>query len=130
MEFSPGINALVGVNGMGKTHLMKACYAAYDVAKSGGSFAAKLNGVCLPANGSLHRLIKQGATSAAVAVRIGELVLDVQFTGEVSLGQDAVSLDATSVKLPLASVYILPKEMLSNAPGFLGFPDYPVRRLM
>ena len=30
VEFSPGINALVGANGTGKTHLMKACYAACD----------------------------------------------------------------------------------------------------
>lgn len=28
VEFSPGINALIGANGTGKTHLMKACYAA------------------------------------------------------------------------------------------------------
>ena len=27
VEFSPGINALIGANGTGKTHLMKACYA-------------------------------------------------------------------------------------------------------
>ena len=26
--FSPGINALIGANGTGKTHLMKVCYAA------------------------------------------------------------------------------------------------------
>ena len=33
VEFSPGINALIGANGTGKTHLMKACYAACDVSK-------------------------------------------------------------------------------------------------
>ena len=31
MEFSPGINVIIGENGTGKTHLMKALYAA-DVA--------------------------------------------------------------------------------------------------
>ena len=35
VEFSPGINALIGANGTGKTHLMKACYAACDFRKGG-----------------------------------------------------------------------------------------------
>ena len=35
VEFSPGINALIGANGTGKTHLMKACYAACDVSERG-----------------------------------------------------------------------------------------------
>ena len=119
VEFSPGINALVGANGTGKTHLMKACYAACDVAKNGGGFAGKLNVVFLPTNGVFHRLIKQGAAAAAAAVYIGEMVFDVQFNGEVSLGLDAVSRDATGIELPIASVYIPPKETLSIAPGFL-----------
>ena len=28
MEFSPGINVIIGENGTGKTHLMKALYSA------------------------------------------------------------------------------------------------------
>lgn len=30
MEFSPGINVIIGENGTGKTHLMKALYSALD----------------------------------------------------------------------------------------------------
>ena len=37
LTLSPGINVLVGANGTGKTHLMKACYAACEVSKSGGA---------------------------------------------------------------------------------------------
>ena len=48
VEFSPGINALIGANGTGKTHLMKACYAACDAFKTGDNFAEKLIGVFLP----------------------------------------------------------------------------------
>ena len=29
MEFSPGINVIIGENGTGKTHLMKALYSAF-----------------------------------------------------------------------------------------------------
>ena len=38
MEFSPGINVFVGANGTGKTHIMKVCYAACDVSKTGYDF--------------------------------------------------------------------------------------------
>ena len=30
MEFSPGINVIIGENGTGKTHLMKALYSACE----------------------------------------------------------------------------------------------------
>ena len=44
VEFSPGINALVGANGTGKTHLMKACYAACDFAKTEAVFGGRWSG--------------------------------------------------------------------------------------
>ena len=42
LELSSGINVLVGANGTGKTHLMKVCYAACEVSKTGESFTEKL----------------------------------------------------------------------------------------
>ena len=48
LALSPGINVLLGANGTGKTHLMKVCYAACDVSKTGASFAEKLAQVFLP----------------------------------------------------------------------------------
>ena len=47
VEFSPGINALVGENGTGKTHLMKACYAACDFRKTPEYFGEKLVSILL-----------------------------------------------------------------------------------
>ena len=44
VEFSPDINALVGANEMGKTHLNEArVYAAYDVSKTGDDLMSSLN---------------------------------------------------------------------------------------
>ncbi len=119
VEFSPGINAFVGANGTGKTHLMKVCYAACDVSKTGDSFQKKLLQIFLPSGRHFSRLVKQGATSAEAAVYVGEVVLDVQFSAEVSLGSDALPSESAQAGLPIVSVYILPKEMLANAPGFL-----------
>ena len=48
LELSPGINVLVGANGTGKTHLMKVCYAACDVSKTGKGFADKLVRIFMP----------------------------------------------------------------------------------
>ena len=48
LEPSPGINALVGANGTGKTHLMKVCYAACYISKFLETipFIRKLGSVC------------------------------------------------------------------------------------
>ena len=43
IRFSPGINVFTGENGTGKTHILKAAYAACDIAKSKESFAEKIN---------------------------------------------------------------------------------------
>lgn len=120
VEFSPGINALVGANGTGKTHLMKACYAASDVVRSGGGFSGKLNGVFVPSGGDFCRLIQQGAKAATVEVYFGAERLDVQVSKEgIQMGIDSVSADSSWAGSPIASVYIPAKDMLANAPGFL-----------
>ena len=119
VEFSPGINAFIGENGTGKTHLMKVCYAACDVAKSGDSFRDKLLGVFLPSGGYLHRLIKQQEVSASAEVHIGNEVLDIQFSSGIELGIDRVNNGRRRQGLPIESVYVPVKEMLANAPGFL-----------
>ena len=119
VEFSPGINALVGANGTGKTHLMKVSYAACDVSKTGESFQKKLLRIFLPSGRHFSRLVKQGVTSAGAAVYLGEVVLDAQFSAEVSLGLDALPDESAQAGLPIVSAYIPPKEILANAPGFL-----------
>ncbi len=54
LELSPGLNVLLGENGTGKTHVMKVCYAACDVARTGGRFGEKLVGVFMPSDGGLE----------------------------------------------------------------------------
>ncbi|MBS1715524.1 MAG: AAA family ATPase [Armatimonadetes bacterium] len=40
INFVPGVNAIIGENGTGKTHLLKAIYAVQSVARKGGVFGA------------------------------------------------------------------------------------------
>ena len=70
VKFSPGINILVGENGTGKTHILKAAYAACDIAKSKGGFAEKINNVFYPSGKQIGRLIKRSSTSSKGFVEV------------------------------------------------------------
>ena len=121
LALSPGVNVLVGANGTGKTHLMKVCYAACDVAKSGASFPDKLVSVFLPSGRSPGRLVKRrgrSSTAAAEVCRSGRS-LRVSFSNHAKSSRSATMKGAAGwADSSLGSVYIPVKEMLSNAPGF------------
>ena len=112
VEFSPGINAFIGANSTGKTHLMKVCYAACGAFKPDDIFKDRLLGAFLPSGRWLDRLIKQPATQASAAVYAGDRKLSIVF-------QARSTHTETDTGLPITSTYIPPKEMLANAPGFL-----------
>ena len=121
VEFSPGINVFVGDNGTGKTHLMKVCYAACDASKPHVSFDNKLIEVFLPSGRVLGRLIKRqrGSIRGAVEVFREGRRLRASFS---NLARAPTSPAITGAyqwaDSPIKSVYIPPKEMLANAPGF------------
>lgn len=123
VEFSPGVNAFIGANGTGKTHLMKVCYAACDVAKTGHNFFAdKLLRIFLPYGHHSGRLVKRTEKDAQGTAKVcsGEQSLSAIFpnTGEVMGIASTLGVDPWA-GLPITSTYIPPKEMLANAPGFL-----------
>ena len=70
MQFSPGINILLGENGTGKTHVMKSLYAACSVidVNTSQTFDQKLRAVFLP--NSIGRLVhrSQGRHQGSVKV--------------------------------------------------------------
>ena len=126
VEFSPGINAFIGANGTGKTHLMKVCYAACDVSKTHDDLLSTLLRTFLPSSHHSLRLVKQGLESgaeAAIEVYSGERVLRRKFDNEgILLFSDLwpyrTPPDPWSGS-PIESAYIPTKDMLANAPGFL-----------
>ena len=121
LALSPGINVILGENGTGKTHLMKVCYAACDASKPHVSFDDKLIDVFLPSGRVLGRLIRRqrGSIRGAVEVFRDGRRLRASFS---NLAKAPTSPTITGAKkwedLPIKSVYIPPKEMLANAPGF------------
>lgn len=122
LELSPGINILIGANGTGKTHLLKVCYAACDVSKSGIPFSKKLVRVMLLSGGAPGRLVKRSVGnpgSSTVTVYRGDMKLAATFSRDTrkpsSGGKDAERWVSNPIH---QSVYIPVKEMLANAPGF------------
>ena len=119
LQPSCGINAFVGANGTGKTHLMKVAYAACDATRKGERFADKLTRVFLPAGGKIGRLAtrRRGSVSAFAEVTIGTAKVRTEFYSRTMRPKDAA--ERLPKRVPdVNSVYIPVKEMLANAPGF------------
>ena len=122
VDFSPGINILVGANGTGKTHLLKVCYAAGALSQTGGSFSDKLRRVFLPSAQDAGRLIKDRAKNGLGAVEVFRQ--NCRLAATIARDVETTVSDAETgfrewQNSPLPSVYIPVKEMLANAPGFL-----------
>jgi len=127
VKFSPGINVFIGENGTGKTHMMKAAYAACEITKNKGSFADKINNVFLPSGKKIGRLVKRTTTSTKGSVRVyrtmpgGEMMLGLRLTNHSS-SPDAKQIFGLHKKLwlenPIETAYIPVKDMMANAPGF------------
>ena len=117
VEFSPGINALIGENGTGKTHLMKACYATCDFGNDDRSLAYKMVGVFLPSGRASGRLVRQGkeAMGGVVEVHLDDWYVRCSLTGH----DTRYAVTPTDRQRPATKgVYIPAKDVLANAPGF------------
>ena len=121
LGLSSGINVLVGANGTGKTHLMKVCYAACEVSKTGESFTEKLVHVFLPSRRGHWRLVRQRSKGALATIEVfrGEQCLSVSFSNRPTFPRyKDVQQNHRWANSRIESVYIPVKEMLANAPGF------------
>jgi ABC-type ATPase involved in cell division len=128
VAFSPGINLFIGENGTGKTHLLKAVYAACDVSKSQKSLADKVNRVFLPSGEQIGRLVKRKSVSTTGSFEVTRQVegLGKPITLKLSLSNHAKDPPQATLsgarkswkEHPVESVYIPVKDMMANAPGF------------
>lgn len=122
IPLSTGINIFIGANGTGKTHILKAIYAACEVTQSQKSLADKTNRVFLPSGKQMDRLIKRGNLSGYFEVtrRIAALQKSLTIRLSVTKPETATLSGAYKQWLEhsLGSVYIPVKDMMANAPGF------------
>ena len=121
LDLSPssGLNAFLGTNGTGKTHLMKVAYAACDSTQPSVRFPEKLARVFLPSKGGMGRLVKRqrGRNSAIAEVWCHGKSIRASFSSLVK-SPESVEERRRIWDEPVSSVYIPVKEMLANAPGF------------
>ena len=123
ISLSTGINIFIGANGTGKTHILKALYAASEIAKSKKSLAEKINRVFLPSGEQISRLVSIDNLSGyfEVSRRIAEIQnpLTIRLTLNSKEPEHILSGDYKQwLKHSIESVYIPVKDMMANAPGF------------
>ncbi len=138
LQLSSGVNIFIGENGTGKTHILKALYAACDITKSQKGFAEKMNDVFYPSGKQIGRLVTRTKTSATGSVEIfrslsddfdnpmvtlfndNEIQIKLKLTNHTLTPDKAKITGATRQWLenPMNSVFIPVKDMMANAPGF------------
>jgi len=121
LDFSKGINVLIGDNGTGKTHIMKLLYSACQAARAQEtsiSFPQKIVGVFKPDNMALHRLVKRraGNANAVINVSSAECVLSLSFYSKYKKNINVTGERSWEKQLKnLISTFIPAKEILSHS---------------
>ena len=132
LEFSPGLNVLIGANATGKTHLLKLAYSVVsawrDFQQQHSSRAKNANGpledrlklklksVFRPDDGALGRLVcKMARRKSTVEVELDEGRLTFSLT---PLGRLSAGRVCATGELP-ASVFLPARDVLSIYPGFM-----------
>jgi len=132
IDFSPGINIFIGENGTGKTHILKAIYAACDITKNQKNLAEKIAKIFLPSGEQIGRLIKRSNKSVKGYFVVYRLpikeeeekpksnYIKLTFSNHTKT-PDKAAVSGTPnrwMRHPVESVYIPVKDMMANAPGF------------
>ncbi len=125
-QFNPGINVFIGANSTGKTHLMKAMYAALKICEVAQRDQIEdKNKIALISEENLSGIFKPNKIGRLVRHQVGNN------TGKLTLGYDndrfeitinarnSVSVEFDKLPSPDKSVFLPVHEFLSTYPGFI-----------
>lgn len=121
MDFSKGVNVLIGSNGMGKTHIMKLLYSACQAVRHDVSFPEKVMRTFRPDKSEISHLVRRDGTSgkhtASVLVESEDAKIGMTFASDTKKwNADDVNEEEWEEKHSnLKSVFIPAKEMLSHS---------------
>ena len=122
LQFSPGINVIIGKNGTGKTHVLKILYTVLEALYARKRISDKIVNVFLPKEKRIGRLVKRsvGRGLSKVIIARNDKTLSFNFSTltKGNLKNIRGGRGWRDDKIG-QSVFIPVKEMLSNAPGFL-----------
>ena len=123
LEMSSGINVFIGENGTGKTHLLKAIYAACETSRAESH------------NDELLKCFKENQQEANLLrnKNIGQLTVSINSEGVIRKQVRGSELVEYFLEIPdgikLPAVYIPVKDMLTHSGGFLAmankYRDFP-----
>jgi ABC-type ATPase involved in cell division len=139
LNFSPGINVFIGVNGTGKTHILKVLYAACAITEGEDKdkpFGLKLRNVFNPYNGAIGRLVRRKNVSSKASVEIvragGERFRTIFSNHTKGVEDIRTYRKFVWTQKPLFSAFIPVKEMLALAPGLIAISakrEWPVEEV-
>ncbi len=121
-EFCPGINVLIGENGTGKTHVLKAMYAAYRAMhRWDGNLSVfwekldhKFQTVFRLVGGNLRHLIRRGGKKSRV-----EISNDANGTAVLEVSRKTAHYELSNRLDPRHSLFVPPREVLAMYRGFV-----------
>jgi len=120
--FCPGINVLIGENGTGKSHVLKAMYAAQRTAQVGGvdvrltslETLGKFEHVFRPDKGDIQRLIRRGSRGA-----FGFFLTDEPSMTPTATRAGRAAYSVSNFLKPRGSIFVPPREVLAMYRGFV-----------
>ena len=142
LEFAPGVNVLIGTNGTGKTHILKVLYTlevVINIPKNKETIEiktqtdtifkhpAKLETVFLPDENNVGRLINRSNINEEARIRIYVDNNEFDFGIVSTHGETSWTGTPAGSYLRGPFVYIPPKDILSNSPGFIAL--YELRKI-
>ncbi|WP_126448226.1 AAA family ATPase [Sulfuricystis multivorans] len=131
-EFSPGLNVIIGENGTGKTHVLKAVYSllkvqadSMNLTKSAleKAYAQKLVRVFRAE--SLGRLArrKQGRTRCELALQFDDAALDAKVGFATNAKSQVEVTQPPRKRLDKSPAYLPTRELVTLAPWFVALYD-------
>lgn len=131
-QFASGLNVIVGENGLGKSHVLKAMYSLLKVQSGNGelsksglekSYADKLMAVMRPE--SLGRLVKrkQGRERCQITLKMkdNDKSCTIGFASNAKSQVDVT--DMPQARLALSPVYLPTRELVTLCPWFVSLYD-------
>lgn len=130
-EFSPGLNVIVGENGVGKSHVLKAIYALLKVqsekefrrATLEKAYADKLVGVMRPE--SIGRLVKrkQGRDRCEIALTMDSSAKNCSIAFATNAKSQVEVIRAPQNRISQSPVYFPTRELVTLCPWFVPLYD-------